>query len=118
MIQSRSVLYSVAAFCMSFVTNTIFVIFGNYLCEFYKYGGYYPHFINAVSLIDTGVLYADQDLDASRHDAASNALESVYDGEFGEPYVSDYSYDDAVTLASSEIRHNWCKYQIISSRWF
>ncbi|MXV60960.1 PIN domain-containing protein [Natronorubrum sp. JWXQ-INN-674] len=48
--------------------------------------------------IDTGVLYADHDLDASRHDAASRALEAVFDGEFGHPYVSDYIYDEAVTL--------------------
>ncbi|APW97393.1 VapC toxin family PIN domain ribonuclease [Halobiforma lacisalsi AJ5] len=48
--------------------------------------------------IDTGVLYADHDLDASRHGAASNALEAVYDGEFGQPYVSDYIYDEVVTL--------------------
>lgn len=48
--------------------------------------------------LDTGVLYADHDRDASRHDAASAALESVYDGDFGQPYVSDYIYDEAVTL--------------------
>ncbi len=50
-------------------------------------------------LVDTGVLYADHDTDAARHDAASDGLEAVYDGEFGLPYVSDYVYDEAVTLA-------------------
>ena len=40
-------------------------------------------------LVDTGVLYADHDTDASRHGEASNALEAVYRGEFGTPYVSD-----------------------------
>lgn len=49
-------------------------------------------------LIDTGVLYADHDYDASRHDAAAEALDAVYDGELGMPYVSDYIYDEAVTL--------------------
>lgn len=49
-------------------------------------------------LVDTGVLYADHDTDASRHDTASKALEAVYDGEFGQPYVSEYVYDEAVTL--------------------
>jgi predicted nucleic acid-binding protein len=49
-------------------------------------------------LVDTGVLYADHDTDASRHDAASSALDAVYDGEFGQPYVSDYVYDETVTL--------------------
>ncbi|RQG98836.1 type II toxin-antitoxin system VapC family toxin [Natrarchaeobius oligotrophus] len=49
-------------------------------------------------LVDTGVLYADHDTDASRHTAATTAIEAVYDGEFGQPYVSDYVYDEAVTL--------------------
>jgi predicted nucleic acid-binding protein len=49
-------------------------------------------------LLDTGVLYADHDGDASRHDAASAALDAVYDGELGQPYVSDYLYDETVTL--------------------
>lgn len=49
-------------------------------------------------LIDTGVLYADHDTDASRHSTASAALEAVYEGEFGQPYVSDYIFDESVTL--------------------
>jgi len=49
-------------------------------------------------LVDTGVLYADHDRDATRHEAAGDALETVYDGEFGHPYISDYVYDEAVTL--------------------
>lgn len=49
-------------------------------------------------LVDTGVLYAEYDTDASRHEQAANALEAVYDAEFGQPYVSDYIYDEAVTL--------------------
>jgi len=48
--------------------------------------------------IDTGVLYADHDLDASRHETASAALDAVFDGAFGQPYLSDYLYDEAVTL--------------------
>lgn len=48
--------------------------------------------------IDTGVLYADHDRDASRHDVASAALDAVFDGELGRPYVSDYVFDEAVTL--------------------
>ncbi len=42
-------------------------------------------------LVDTGVLYADHDTDATRHDAAGEALEVVYDGEFGAPYITDTS---------------------------
>jgi predicted nucleic acid-binding protein len=49
-------------------------------------------------LVDTGVLYADHDTDAARHEAASDALDVVYDGQLGLPYVSDYIYDEAVTL--------------------
>jgi len=49
-------------------------------------------------LVDTGVLYADHDTDANRHDAASKALEALYDGEFGHPYISDYVFDEAITL--------------------
>lgn len=49
-------------------------------------------------IVDTGVLYADHDTDATRHEPARNALESVYDGDYGLPYISDYIYDEAVTL--------------------
>jgi predicted nucleic acid-binding protein len=49
-------------------------------------------------LVDTGVLYADHDTDASRHEEASDALDVVYDGGFGAAYVSDYVYDEVVTL--------------------
>ena len=52
-------------------------------------------------LVDTGVLYADHDTSASIHDAVRVALEAVYDGEFGQPYVSDYIFDEAVTLTRS-----------------
>jgi predicted nucleic acid-binding protein len=56
-------------------------------------------------LVDTGVLYADHDTDAARHEAASDVLDAVYDGKFGLPYVSDYIYDEAValTLPRSEL---------------
>ncbi len=49
-------------------------------------------------LVDTGVLYADHDTDATRHGAASGALDAVYDGEFGPPYLSDCIYGEVVTL--------------------
>jgi len=49
-------------------------------------------------LVDTGVLYAEHDTDATRHEATSDALDAVYDGQFGHPYISDYVYDEAVTL--------------------
>jgi predicted nucleic acid-binding protein len=49
-------------------------------------------------LVDTGVLYADHDTDATRHETAGAVLDAVYDGEFGQPYVSDYIFDEAVTL--------------------
>lgn len=48
--------------------------------------------------VDTGVFYAHGDQRASRHSEATALLESVFDGEFGQPYTSDYIYDEAVTL--------------------
>jgi predicted nucleic acid-binding protein len=52
-------------------------------------------------LVDTGVLYADHDTDATRHHIASEALEAVYDGELGHPYISDYIFDEAITLTAT-----------------
>lgn len=49
-------------------------------------------------LVDTGVLYADHDTDATRHEVAATALDAVYDGDLGHPYISDYVFDEAVTL--------------------
>lgn len=49
-------------------------------------------------LVDTGVVYADHDMDATCHDTAASALEAVYDGGFGQPYISDYVFDESVTL--------------------
>jgi predicted nucleic acid-binding protein len=54
-------------------------------------------------LVDTGVLYADHDTDATRHDTASEALDAVYDGVLGQPYVSDFLYDEAVTLTMTRV---------------
>jgi len=49
-------------------------------------------------LIDTGVLYAEHDTDAARHEMAVDAIEAVYDGELGQPFISDYVFDEAITL--------------------
>jgi hypothetical protein len=49
-------------------------------------------------IVDTGVLYAEHDTDATRHEAATTALDAVYDGEFGQPYVSDFIFDETITL--------------------
>lgn len=51
-------------------------------------------------LVDTGVVYAEHDTDATRHDAAAAALDVVYDGEYGQPFISDYVYDEAITLTA------------------
>ena len=50
-------------------------------------------------IVDTGVLYAEHDTDATRHEAAATALDAVYDGEFGQPYLSDFIFDETITLA-------------------
>ncbi|WP_424018277.1 type II toxin-antitoxin system VapC family toxin [Halorientalis pallida] len=49
-------------------------------------------------LVDTGVLYAHHDEGSSRHDSAVAAMNAINRGEYGQPYVSDYIYDEAVTL--------------------
>ncbi|WP_435195720.1 type II toxin-antitoxin system VapC family toxin [Natronomonas sp. EA1] len=49
-------------------------------------------------LLDTGVLYAHHDRDATRYDAADAAMDALFDGEFGQPYVTEYVYDEAITL--------------------
>lgn len=51
-------------------------------------------------LVDTGVLYAAHDTDATRHETAVAALDAVYDGQFGHPFLSDYIYDEVVTLTA------------------
>ncbi|QPV64316.1 type II toxin-antitoxin system VapC family toxin [Halosimplex litoreum] len=52
-------------------------------------------------VIDSGVFYAHADIDATRHDVAVRAFDALIDGEEGRPYVSDYLYDEAVTLTLS-----------------
>lgn len=49
-------------------------------------------------IVDTGVLYAEHDTDATRYETTSRALEAVYDGEFGHPYINDYIFDEVITL--------------------
>lgn len=49
-------------------------------------------------LVDTGVLYAHHDTDANRHDEAVEIIDELLTGSFGQPYVSDYVYDEAITL--------------------
>lgn len=49
--------------------------------------------------VDTGVFYAHHDVDANRHDVATNALTAVLgSAEYGHVMSSDYIYDESVTL--------------------
>lgn len=48
--------------------------------------------------IDTGVFFAQHDEDATRHTEAKRAMRTVLSGKFGQPYTSDYVFDEAVTL--------------------
>jgi predicted nucleic acid-binding protein len=49
--------------------------------------------------VDTGVFYAHHDTDASRHDAAMEALDRVLRSpEYGQVMTSDYVYDEVITL--------------------
>jgi len=49
-------------------------------------------------VVDTGVLYAHHDRDSEHHEAAKAAMTAVLRGEYGQPYVTDYIYDETVTL--------------------
>lgn len=49
-------------------------------------------------LVDTGVLYAHHDTDAERHDDDVVAFDELLDGKHGQPYTSDYMFDETVTL--------------------
>ncbi|WP_136592003.1 type II toxin-antitoxin system VapC family toxin [Salinigranum halophilum] len=49
--------------------------------------------------VDTGVLYAHHDTDASRHEVAVPALVRVLkDAQYGHVLTSEYVYDELVTL--------------------
>jgi predicted nucleic acid-binding protein len=50
------------------------------------------------ALVDTGVLYAQADRASSRHEHASAAMSVLLEGTYGQPYVTDYIYDETVTL--------------------
>nr|WP_202614465.1 PIN domain-containing protein [Halostella litorea] len=42
--------------------------------------------------------YVHHDVDATRHDEAYGFFERLLDGEFGQPYTNDYSFDEVITL--------------------
>jgi hypothetical protein len=48
--------------------------------------------------VDTGVFFAHHDVDANRHDQAVGAFDELLDGAYGQPYTSDYVFDETVTL--------------------
>ena len=48
--------------------------------------------------VDTGVFFAHHDTDAENHDQATATFDRLLDGEYGQPYTSDYVLDETVTL--------------------
>ena len=52
-------------------------------------------------LVDTGVLYAHHDSRTDRHEDGRAAVRTIATGTHGQPYVSDYVFDEAVTLTRS-----------------
>jgi predicted nucleic acid-binding protein len=49
--------------------------------------------------VDTGVLYAHHDIDASRHETGAKALTTVLKlAEYGRVLTSEYIYDEVLTL--------------------
>jgi predicted nucleic acid-binding protein len=57
-------------------------------------------------LVDTGVLYAHHDKDAKHHEAAKEAMTAALKGEYGQPYVTDYVYDETVTLTRRRMKYS------------
>lgn len=49
--------------------------------------------------VDAGVFYAHHDTDAERHGEAVAAFDGLLDGNYGQPYTSDYVLDETVTFA-------------------
>ncbi|MDS0283602.1 type II toxin-antitoxin system VapC family toxin [Haloarcula onubensis] len=49
-------------------------------------------------LVDSGVFYAQADRGASRHETAMAAIAAVLRGACGQPFLTDYIYDETVTL--------------------
>jgi len=49
-------------------------------------------------LVDSGVFYAHADSSAERHSSAVRAFDALIDGAYGQPYTTDYVYDETVTL--------------------
>lgn len=54
--------------------------------------------------VDTGLFVAQQNTSDREHDAAVRAMEAVLSGRHGQPFVSDYVFDEAVTLARRRTR--------------
>jgi predicted nucleic acid-binding protein len=58
-------------------------------------------------VVDTGVLYAQHDSDASRHESAQAAMEAVARGKYGRPSITEHIYDETVTLTQARTgRHS------------
>ncbi len=51
--------------------------------------------------VDTGLFYALQNRRAQHHDVAIEALSTMQHGRYGQPYTSEYVFDEAVTLVRS-----------------
>ena len=52
-------------------------------------------------VIDTGLFHAVQNRRATNHETAKEALSCAFSGELGQPYTTDYVYDETVTLVRS-----------------
>ncbi|VVB90704.1 Uncharacterised protein [uncultured archaeon] len=50
-------------------------------------------------LIDTSALVAARNADDKNHDKSIDIMTNALKGEFGKIYISDYIFDEAVTLA-------------------
>lgn len=50
-------------------------------------------------MLDTSFIFSYVSLDDRHHNDASNVMKRIESGEFGKPFVSDFIFDEILTLA-------------------
>lgn len=64
--------------------------------------------------VDTGLFYALQNQRAQHHDRAKRALAAIHTGRYGQPYTSEYVFDEAVTLVRT--RRGYAEAKLVGCR--
>ncbi|PTD94240.1 VapC toxin family PIN domain ribonuclease [archaeon SCG-AAA382B04] len=53
-------------------------------------------------LVDTGIFYAYQNKKANRYKLAKKAMKKILEGELSQPWITDYIYDEVITLTKTK----------------